>query len=431
MGWRFVLLALAALWACGPAAAAPKSAKKDVPAACKPSDKDDKSKTKSKKSASKDDDDNEDGDDDDEGVRFDLAGGCAKVSGGVSYTYQQAKQTGARVPVVVNRNGTVSSGNVSNSVSANVGLETTRPTNLGEFKTTVAADWSKATGDGTQNGTASVTGWSAGLNGRLGGLTVGYTGSLMSFWEGDFLSTASAPGRAANTMVYEYEFDGTHKLAVGLESNLPTTPQDLTGLKSFEFSEPVYTARYRYETDDLTLHASGLVRRADFSNSPLLPFFPDTAAVRTGWAGSAGIRLPMNFIADDDEFISQWTYAIDASSYLGISTDLTVYQNTVRSLGPTTGWSGVASFHHVWSEQFESNMFGSYVMLRADLLLAKPEIQTLRSGINLFWKPVYHVKFGIEFGTVDARIDPQGVLGIFSGANGRAYVGYLSMGVEL
>jgi hypothetical protein len=153
--------------------------------------------------------------------------------------------------------------------------------------------------------------------------------------------------------------------------------------------------------------------------------------VRTGWAGSAGFRFPMKFIADDDEFNAQWTYAVDASSYLGISTDLTIYQNTVRSLGPTTGWSAVASFHHVWSDQFESNIFGSYVTLRADLLLAKPEIQTFRSGVNLFWKPMDHVKFGIELGTVDAKVDPQGVLGIFSGASGRAYVGYLSMGVEL
>lgn len=431
MTWRWVLLALAALWACGPASAAPKAgkaAKKEVPAACQQHDQNDKSKDKAKKkSASKDDDDDDDEDEDDEGVRFDLAGACAKVTGGVSYSYQQARQTGARVPVIVNKNGTVSSGNVSNSVSANIGFETTRQTNLGEFKTTVGADWSKATGDSTQNGTFAISGWSVGL----GSLTVGYTGSLMSFWEGDFLSTASAPGRSANTIVYEYEINDRHTVSVGLESNLPTTPTAVTGLKNFEFSDPVYTARWRYEFDDVTFHASGLARRADFSNSPLLPLFPNTAAVRTGWAGSAGVKLPMNFIADDDEFNAQWTYAVDASSYLGISTDLTIYQNTVRSIGPTTGWSAVASFHHVWSEQFESNVFASYVSLRADLLLAKPEVQTLRTGINLFWKPIDKVKFGIEFGTVDMKFDPQGVLGIFNGTTGRAYAGYFTMGVEL
>jgi hypothetical protein len=427
---RWVILGTAALWAYGPAVAAPKTAKKDVPAACKSSGTDDKSKAKSKKSASKDDDD-DDEEEDDEGVRFDLAGGCGKVTGGVSYTYQQTKSTAGGLPLIVNRNGSVPSGSVSNSVSANIGLETTRQTNLGEFKTTMAGEWSKATGDGATNGTAAVTGWSVGLEGRLGGLTVGYTGTLMSFWEGDFLTTANSPARAANTIVYEREVVDNHTISVGLESNLPTTPQTVTGLKNIDFSDPVYTLRYRYEFDDATFHLSGLARRADFSNSPLLPLFPNTAAVRTGWAASAGVRLPVKFIGDDDEFNVQATYAVDASSYLGISTDLVVYQRTVRSLGPTTGWSAVASYHHVWSEQFESNIFGSYVNLRADLLLAQPEARSFRSGINLFWKPIDKVKFGVELGYVDIRLEPNGVLGIFDGAGGRGYIGVFSMSAEL
>lgn len=422
---RWVILALAALWACGPALAAPKAAKKDGAAACKTADKD--GKAKSKKSASKDDDDDDDGDDD-EGVRFDLAGACAKVTGGASYTYQQSKSTASGLPLIVNKNGTVSSGTASNSVSTNIGLETTRQTSLGEFKTTTEANWSKATGDGTQNGTAAVTGWSVGLGGRLGGLTVGYTGTQMSFWEGDFLTTANSPARSANAIVYEID---DHTISVGLESNLPTTPQTVTGIKSFDFSDPVYTLRYRYEFDDTTFHLSGLARRADFSNSPLLPFFPDTATVRTGWAASAGFRTPVKFVGEDDEFNIQTTYAVDASFYLGMSTDLAVYQRTVRSLGPTTGWSAVASFHHVWSDQFESNIFGSLVNVRAELLLAKPEARTFRSGVNLFWKPVDKVKFGVELGYVDIKLEPNGVLGVFNGAGGRGYVGVFSMSAEL
>jgi hypothetical protein len=420
MAWRWVIVALAALWVYGPAIAAPKAAKKEVPAACTSSDKDDK-KNHGKRSKSDEDDD-----DDDEGVRFDLAGGCAKLTGGASYTYQQTKQSGVGLPLIVNKNGTVSSGSASNSISANIGLETTRQTNLGEFKTTVAAEWSKATGDGTSSGTAAVTGWSVGL----AGLTVGYTGTLMSFWEGDFLTTANSPARSANTVVYEHEIDD-HTISIGVESNLPTTPQTYTGIKSFDFSDPVYTMRYRYEFDDTTFHLSGLVRRADFSNSPLLPFFPNTATMRTGWAGSAGVRVPVKFVGEDDEFSVQGTYAVDASSYLGISTDLVVYQRTVRSLGPTTGWSAVASYHHVWSDQFESNIFGSFVNLRADLLLAKPEARTFRSGVNLFWKPVDKVKFGIELGYVDIKLEPNGVLGIFDGAGGRGLIGVFSMSAEL
>ncbi|HEY2754426.1 MAG TPA: porin [Pseudolabrys sp.] len=418
------LLVLALLWMWSGAAVAAPDKKREPPVACKQVSA---KKSKSAKADDEDDDNGDDDDGDDEGVRFNLAGACAKLTGGVSYTYQQASKTAAGLPVIVNPNGTLSNSSFSNSISANIGLETRRQTNLGEFKTTLSAEWSKATDDGTQNGTADISGWSVGL----GGLTLGYTGTLMSFWEGDFISTANAPGRSANTIVYEHKIDARNTVSAGLESNLPTTPQDDPGAKDIDFSDPVYTARWRYETDPLTVHASGLVRQVDFSNSPLLPLFPDTATVRTGWAASLGVKVPASFIAADDEFMAQATYAVDASAYLGISTDLTMYQNTVRSLGPTTGWSAVASFHHVWSEQFESNVYGSYVTLQADLLLARPEAQTFRSGINLYWKPVDKLKFGVEFGYVDVTLDPQGVHGIFDGGGGGAYTGYLSVSAEL
>jgi hypothetical protein len=103
----------------------------------------------------------------------------------------------------------------------------------------------------------------------------------------------------------------------------------------------------------------------------------------------------------------------------------------VRSTGPTIGWSAVGSFHHVWSEQFESNAFASFVTFKADLMLTKPEAYTFRSGINLFWKPVDKLKFGIEFGTIDVSFTPNGVRGIFDGVSGRSYVGYLSVSAEL
>jgi len=372
-GCMLAMLAALGAWPMRPAAAGDKQA----PAVCKALGKDGNAKVKhgKLKGAGNDDDD----DDDDEDVRFDLAGACAKVTGGVSYTYQQAKQSAAGLPVFVNPNGSVSSGSSSNTLAANIGLETRRKTALGEFKTTFSAQWSKATGDGTQNGSAEVDGWSVGLD----GLTVGYVGTLMSFWEGDFLSTVNAPGRTANAITYEYKFDDANKLAAGFESALPTEPDTDSGIKSFDFSEPVYTLRWRYETDPLTLHLSGLVRRADFTASPLLPFFPNTAAVRTGWAVSLGAKVLRVHDVAANEASFQATYASDASSYLGINVDLTTYQHTVRSLGPTTGWSAVGSYHHVWSDEFESNIFASYVKLDANLLLAKPEAQSLRTGLNL------------------------------------------------
>lgn len=414
-----MLIVFAAAVAAAPAAA---DDGKELPAVCKALGKDKHAKGKHARKKGDDEDD-----DDDEGVHFDLAGGCAKLTGSVSYTYQQSSSTASGLPVFVNRNGTVSSGTSSNTISAEAGIEVRRDTTLGEFKTAFSGSWSKATGDGAQDGAAQVDGWSVGL----GGLTVGYITTLMSFWEGDFLSTVNAPGRTANAINYEYEIDDANKIAAGLEVALPTSPDAQNGVGNYDFSEPVYTLRWRYETDPLTLHLSGLVRRADFSASPLLPFFPDTATVRTGWAVSAGAKVSLGFIHDDDEASFQATYASDASSYLGINVDATAYQHTIRTLGPTTGWSAVGSIHHVWSDEFESNAFASYVKIDGDFLLAKPEAQSLRTGVNLYWKPVDHLKFGAEIGTVYQKLEPNGIAGFFNGASGQALVGTLSVSAEL
>jgi hypothetical protein len=415
------------IFAAGPAAADEEG--RPLPAVCKALGHGGAAAAKHPRAKSGAGDDGEEDDDggDDEGVHFDLAGACAKLTGSVSYTYQQAKNTASGLPVFVNPNGTVSGGTSSNTVSANIGLEARRATKLGEFKTTFAAEWSKATGDGTQDGTVQVTGWSVGL----GGVTAGYVGTLMSFWEGDFLSTVNAPGRTANAVNFEYAIDEANTVAAGVEVALPTAPDAQNGVDNFDFSDPVYTLRWRYETGPLTLHLSGLIRRADFSASPLLPLFPDTAAVRTGWAVSFGAKTPVKFVAEDDEASFQASYASDASSYLGTNLDLTTYQHTVRSLGPTTGWSVVGSYHHVWSDEFESNAFASYVRLDGDFLLARPAARSLRTGVNLFWKPADHLKFGVELGTVEMKLEPNGIAGFFDGASGRALVGTLSVSAEL
>lgn len=362
----------------------------------------------------------------DSGRTFAIGDNCVKLNAGVSYTYQGTKQV-TGVPRFVNRNGTVTQNTMSQTVTANTGLELTRQTSLGEFKTTIGGEWSKSTDDGTANGSAYFTGWSVGL----AGLTVGYNGTLMSFWEGSFLTSASSPGRSATSVVYEHWLDDFNRLAIGVESSLPSSPNADTDIWSFDFSSPVYALRWRRETDMLTTHVSGVVRRADFSNSPLLPFLPDTATTRTGWAASFGMKVPVPFIANSDEISFQATYAVDASSYLGTTNDVVVYQIIVRSLGPTKGWSAVASYHHDWSEQFESNIFASLVLVKADLLAAKPKSDTFRSAVNLFWKPVDGLKFGVELGYVDIAITPNGFAGYFSGNSGRSYIGTLSVSAEL
>lgn len=362
----------------------------------------------------------------DSGRYFAVGDNCIKLNAGVSYSYQGTKQV-AGVPRFVNRNGTVSQNTMSQSVTANTGLEVARQTSLGEFKVTTGAEWSKSTDDGTTSGSAYFTGWSVGLD----GLTVGYTGTLMSFWEGSFLTSASSPGRSATSIVYEHGLDDQNIVAAGVESSLPTTPNADTDIWSFDFSSPVYALRWRRQTDALTTHLSGVVRRADFSRSPLLPFLPSTATIRTGWAVSAGMNIATPFIADGDALSFQATYAVDASSYLGTTNDLVVYQSIVRSTGPTKGWSAVASYHHEWSEEFESNVFASFVSVEAELLAARPQSETFRSAVNLFWKPVERLKFGIELGYVDIAIEPNGFAGYFNGNSGRSYIGTLSVSAEL
>jgi hypothetical protein len=43
----------------------------------------------------------------------------------------------------------------------------------------------------------------------------------------------------------------------------------------------------------------------------------------------------------------------------------------------------------------------------------------------VIWEPVSDFKAGVELGYVDAELAPNGVAGVFSGASGRATVGYL------
>ncbi len=362
----------------------------------------------------------------DSGVYFGVGEVCAKVTAGVSYSYQHTRQR-AGVPRIVNRNGTVSQNSDSQTATVYSGLELTRETSLGLFRVTTGAEWSKSTGDGTASGSAYFTGWSVGLD----GLTVGFVGTLMSFWEGSFLTSASSPGRSATSIVYEHWLDDQNIVAAGVESSLPTSPNADTDIWSFDFSSPVYALRWQRQSDALTTHLSGVMRRADFSRSPLLPFLPSTATTRTGWAASAGMNIPTPFIADGDAVSFQATYAVDASSYLGTTNDLVVYQSIVRSTGPTKGWSAVASYHHEWSEQFESNVFASFVSVQAELLAAKPQSQTFRTAVNLFWKPVERLKFGVELGYVDIAVEPNGFAGYFSGNSGRSYIGALSVSAEL
>ena len=248
----------------------------------------------------------------------------------------------------------------------------------------------------------------------------------MNFWSGAFSFQATAPSRTVGIVSLTHEFGEELSLTVAVESGPPTSRSAVDGIESVDFSNPVFSARWLYETDDLTLHLSGLVREAKFQSARLLPFL-SMATSRTGWAASLGATIPVASLGEEDEFSMQATYAVDASSYLGTSQDLASLSNVLPVTGPTVGWSIVGSLHHAWSEQWKSNAFVSYLALDAELRMASPNIRTRRAGANLQFLPVENLTFTAELGYVEQDFDPNRTVGFLSGVGGRALIGYLTM----
>jgi hypothetical protein len=87
----------------------------------------------------------------------------------------------------------------------------------------------------------------------------------------------------------------------------------------------------------------------------------------------------------------------------------------------------VASFHHQWSERWETNVFASYLSLDADLISTTSTVRTTRYAANLYWRPITSLRFGVELGEVATQIDSNGPANILTGVSGQALVGYMSV----
>lgn len=422
-GWseaRLILLALLLSLGCW-AAAAPAFA--SVPAVC----------------AAQEDDDGDDDDDDKgqkgqasnagttskktggTGIKFDLWGACAEVSGSLTGSQQrQLWSEPSGFSGLVTRRGTAARRTTVQTVTAVGRLETTRETSLGELKTAGAVTWSADDDSGVGTATFSE------LYGALAGFTVGYTDSLMNFWSGDFSFTANAPQRTIGLVSYQYDLSDDASIAVAVESGPPTTRSSTDGLRSITTTNPVLSSRFRYETDDLTVHLSGLLREARFEPHTLLPFL-NRPTTRTGYAVSFGTTVPVKALGEDDEFSMQATYAVDAVSYLGTTQDLSQLSTTLRTTGPSVGWSVVGSFQHSWSEQWKSNVFASYLALDAELRISQPTVRTKRAGANLQFLPVETLSITGELGYVDTELNADRAIGFFDGTSGRALISYVTV----
>lgn len=300
-------------------------------------------------------------------------------------------------------------------------IEATTPTALGDLATSLDLSIERSS-DNTLLAATLEEGTLA-----LAGLTVGYTDSVMNFWDGDFQATANVPSRTVGVVRYEHEIFENAKLGLSLETGVPTASPSEKLFAPIYPDDPVLAARWLYETDPLTLQVSGMVHRLDYGNDSGMPL---PSLVRSsgsvgGWAAAAGATVSLPFIGDDDQASAQVTYAVNASPYLGTNEDLSTLASVVPFKVDTRGWSAVVSYHRAWSDEWESNVFVSRLALDITLPGATPTVRTARWGANVKWSPVGYMTLGAELGYVDTHIAPNGTVGILSDAGGRQLTGYL------
>ena len=339
-----------------------------------------------------------------------FAGGtCFTLSGSVQLTGQATDSPEPRPgqPLVAPRIG---------KINPYLRLETARHTSHGALKTAFEIDWSYATDTGPDSLPTLDE-----MTVSLAGFTLGYAASLMGFWDSEtFEFTASAPNRSSYLFSYEHGLGAALKLAVAVEAGPPTT----RGASTWDLPDtpPYYTTRLRYEKDDWTLHASAAVHEVDTRGAVLLGL---PAESRVGWAASAGIKIPFSFIAEDDAFSSQVSYAVDSLIFLGTATDVSFLAAHLPTTGPTRGWSAVASYSHNWTEKWASIVFASYLTLDAELFLTRPSVQTKRYGVNLTYQPIDNLTLGFEVDGIDALIEINGPLGIIPDIRVKGHTAFL------
>jgi len=376
--------------------------------------------------------------------RFALAGACVELSGEVSFIYQKLLDSkGDAIPAFATQRGPVfrpgrlpnlglglfnqqgqSTGQPSylNTADFSMRVDTTRKTAAGDLTTGFEVKYEK-TSDDDGNGVVTLT------EGILtwAGLTAGYTDSLMNFWNGDFQFSATAPQRTVAIAAYDFKLTESLKLTLAAETGVPTTRENPDAFAPISWDDPVAAARLSYETDDLTMQAAGMYHELTVGGGgTFLSRFGRSRQERlSGWAATFGLTKPLPKISDGSEFSMQATYAVNASSYLGTTGDLSSFAALLPVPGETRGWSMVGSYHHVWSEHWESNVMASHIELDITLPHLAPAAKSTRYAGNLIWKPTDSLKIGGELGWVDFTLKSNGAFGFFPVESGSALVGYL------
>jgi hypothetical protein len=346
---------------------------------------------------------------------------CVEISGEVTAIYQKQKAGASRIPLLTTRQGSVTNSSELTTLNPSFEIDTTRKTALGDLKTTFNVEYNKTTTDGNNGLTTlseATVSWA--------GMTGGYTDSQMNFWDGDFQFTATAPNRTVGLAGYEFKH-GHWTLTLAYETGLPTTQAPSNKFVTVYPDDPVGTARLYYDHDDVNFQLAGLIHEARIDGThPLLAFLGRQTQFRElGWAATAGLTVPVKWGKDGNQFSMQATYAVNASPYLGTAADLSSLASTIPVLVTTEGWSIVGSYHHVWSDKWESNVMASYLALDLSARHFHPSVRTRRYAGNLIWKPVDEFKIGAEAGYVEIELDLGGPLGLLRGTTGKGVIGYL------
>lgn len=358
------------------------------------------------KAAKSDDDDD---DSDSEGVTFRAGAACVGITGEFDSIGQAATVTEPRLSRSKPSKSSV-------TLKPDVRIESALPTRLGNFKTAFEIDYSYVTSTGFEQAPTLDEATAAYL-----GLTVGYTESLMNFWDSsDFQFTASAPNRSSYLVSYERSVTDELSAAFAVEAGPSTT----RGADTWRLpnTPPYYTGRLRYEKDDWTLHVSGAYHELETRGPPLLT---GPLERRQGWAASTGVTIPFKAIHEDDSATVQATYAVDSSIFLGTQSDVSFLAAVIPTTGPAKGWSAVGSYVHNWSDKWKTNLFVSQLELSVDLLIAHPSVKTTRTGATLSYEINDHWQIGTEIDYVSARFDLDGTFGIINGGNLSGFTGYL------
>jgi hypothetical protein len=374
--------------------------------------------------------------------QFAVAGACVELSGSASFIYQKILDSKAdRIPVFSTRRGpvfppvpsTLSGGMAGqptrteqssylNTGDFSVRIDTTRKTAAGDLATGFEMKYEKTSsddGNGVLTLTEGIVTWA--------GIKVGYTDSLMDFWSGDFQFSATAPGRTVGLASYDIKLAETVTLTLAGETGVPTSREGAGTFAPVFWDDPVIAGRLRFENDDLIAQVSAGHHRLKLggANTILARFGRNRQERVSGWATSFGLTKMLPQVSDGSEFSMQATYAVNASPYLGTTADLSAFSALVPAPSETRGWSLVASYHHVWSEHWETNVMASHLALDLDLQRRTPAAKSTRYAVNLIWKPVENLQIGGELGRVDFTLRTNGAAQIFPIEGGSALVSYL------